>query len=93
MAEDDVLSGGGGLEERAKHFQRVASVKRGGLGKRSEYRDVVGTDGTSCTEADFSEYHHRPQGSFGVIVSRRTVMDDEGEDLLVFAGFGKEPFA
>lgn len=68
-------------------------MKRGGLGEGPEYRDVVRTGRTSGAEADFPENHHRAQGPFGVIVGRWSVMDDEGEDLLIFAGFGKEPFA
>lgn len=50
--EDEISGGGGRLERRAEHFQRAGSVRCGGLGEGSEYRDVVRTGRTSgCKEA------------------------------------------
>ena len=40
-------------------------------------------------EADFPENHHRSRGFFRVMVGWRLVMDDEGGDPPVSAGFGK----
>jgi len=79
--------------------QCLEDIKRGtpayfcGLDDAGEDRDILRSVGAARSEAYLAEDDERSQRAFRVVVGGRPSTAHEGEDLLVFARSGDEPFA
>jgi hypothetical protein len=80
-------------EEESEDSEDVGALEGGCLGERGEDGDVVRAGGAAGAKADFAEDDERPQGAFGMVVGGRSVVYDEGKELLVFRRVGQKPLA
>ncbi len=91
VVENEVLNLGFGAGQKgSKHFQHRAALQLGGLHETGEAADVFRAGIAAGPQADLPENDQRSQGPFGVVVGRRSVPLDKGEDFGVFAGRGKQ---